>query len=400
MIEIDWNTHTIFVPKIYMTVLQVSPFEILELEINQFRLDLKNLEATIPGVVEPKTHLHNTEYVLSGVSYARSVEILPPYNIEFEDGQYGVSLVGANSNILDVKIPNQVSLLANNSGGLINSEAINDQSYLGGKIFINTQGLGEPGTTYPKGTPTHPSDNWNDAHTIATLRRLFGYNLKGVLLFAAGNLTDIERSDFISSSPIEGIIIFDGRSTLGCSFQLCGITGLLNGRASYKECALGSILNFSGIATDCGFNGNVQLDEFATDAILFRDCISVVSGTSRPTLDCNNTSANINIRGYVGGLNIANFTSGNNLSIDVDSGTVEIESNCTSGTIVVRGMCKLIDNSGPGCTVVIEGTVTELVNAGSSVWTTLEKDTLIAKTDIIKDQSEISAIHAVDKLNE
>jgi len=48
------------------------------------------------------------------------VEILSPYRVEFEDGQYSVRAVGANHNILDVKITNQVSLVVVLSAGLVN----------------------------------------------------------------------------------------------------------------------------------------------------------------------------------------------------------------------------------------------------------------------------------------
>jgi len=58
---------------------------------------------------------------LSGLTYARIVNIISPYSFEFEDGQYAVVTVGANHNIIDVKIQNQVSVVTQNSAGLINN---------------------------------------------------------------------------------------------------------------------------------------------------------------------------------------------------------------------------------------------------------------------------------------
>ena len=71
------------------------------------------------GMPFPKTHNHNTELTLGGITYARAVEILDPYTITFENGEYGVSLVGANSNIVDRVNVNSVSVRPNNSAGLI-----------------------------------------------------------------------------------------------------------------------------------------------------------------------------------------------------------------------------------------------------------------------------------------
>ena len=119
MISVDWGTKIITVPKSYMTLLASSPFELRELDINQFRLDLKALEAAVPGMPNLRTHLHNTEVDLAGVTLARVVAIINGYTITFEDGNYGVNLDGANSNIADVTNLNQVQIRSFNSAGLI-----------------------------------------------------------------------------------------------------------------------------------------------------------------------------------------------------------------------------------------------------------------------------------------
>lgn len=364
-ISITWGTKVIFVPKADTTLVQLTPFEVRSLDVNAFRLELKALEASVDGMPFPITHVHNTEYVISGVTYSRSVEIINGYTVEFEDGLYGVSLEGANNNILDVKVANQVSLLVNNSGGLINSDAINDQSYLGAQVYINIA-LGSIGTLYPKGTPPDPVNNWSDAFVIATTRNFQGIHLRGSLDFSAQSLDPMSLFEFMGSSPITSLIILDGRDTTGCTFELCGITGTANGKASYRRCNIGGLSGFFGIATDCGVDGNLTLDSTANENMLFKNCVSIIAGNSRAILDCNDTLADIHFRNYSGGLTVSNFTSGNNMSLDVNQGTIEIDSSCTAGEILVRGIVKLIDNSGPGCTVITEGTVSELTNAEDS----------------------------------
>jgi len=101
-----------------MTLTQASP-EIRGLNLNTFRLDLKDLEDDDWGMIFPDTHRHNTEVTLGGITLARTLEIINGYTVTFEDGQYAVEAKEANSNLADVMNVNQVSLRTFNSAGLI-----------------------------------------------------------------------------------------------------------------------------------------------------------------------------------------------------------------------------------------------------------------------------------------
>ena len=116
----------------------------------------------------PDTHTHNTEVELGGLTYARIVEIINGYTVEFEDGQYTVNCVGANHNVADVKIPNQVSIVVNNAAGLIINSAIEYSSF-GGGVSVDTSGS-NIGTIFPTGTPQRPVNNMPDALLIAEVR--------------------------------------------------------------------------------------------------------------------------------------------------------------------------------------------------------------------------------------
>ena len=119
-ITIDYNgaTYIIQVPRADLDLVQASP-EIREMDVNWFRLQLKDIEDSAEGQPFPDTHSHNTEVTLAGLVYARVVEILAPYTITFEDGQYAVNLFGANNNVADKTNVNQVSIRSANSAGLI-----------------------------------------------------------------------------------------------------------------------------------------------------------------------------------------------------------------------------------------------------------------------------------------
>jgi len=115
-ITINHATGVISVPQSFLTSLGGVFYE---LDVDAFRLALKDLEDDANGMQLPDTHRHNTQIILSGVTYARTVEIINGFTVEFEDGQYVVTCVGANHNLADVKVANQVSLIIGNSAGLI-----------------------------------------------------------------------------------------------------------------------------------------------------------------------------------------------------------------------------------------------------------------------------------------
>lgn len=118
-LSIDPATFIISVPKADMALVQSSPFEVRELDLNAFRLELKAYEAEVYGIYLLKTHDHNTEVTLGGLTFARVIEILDPYTITFEDGNYAVNLVNANSNVSDKTNLNQVQIRSANSAGLV-----------------------------------------------------------------------------------------------------------------------------------------------------------------------------------------------------------------------------------------------------------------------------------------
>jgi len=117
-ISVDPITSVITIPKADLTLVSGTLYE---LNVNTFRLALKDWEDDPDGIPFTKTHNHNTELTISGLTLARTVEILDPYTVEFEDGQYEVKCVGANHNLADVKVVNQVSLIIGNSAGLVNN---------------------------------------------------------------------------------------------------------------------------------------------------------------------------------------------------------------------------------------------------------------------------------------
>ena len=115
-ITVDWPIKIISVQQSDLTQISASVFE---LDIDVFRLVLKDREDDEEGMPFLRTHNHNPPVTVAGTTLARVVEIINGYTVTFEDGQYAVNLVGANSNVAEVTNVNQVSVRPQNSAGLI-----------------------------------------------------------------------------------------------------------------------------------------------------------------------------------------------------------------------------------------------------------------------------------------
>jgi hypothetical protein len=118
-ITISWGSRIINIPQSYLTLLSGTRYQ---LDLDQFRLDLKDLEDSPEGIVFPTTHNHNTQVTLSGVTYARTLEIINGYTVTFQNTgtPYTVDCTGANHNLGDVtNFDGGMSLIVNNAAGLI-----------------------------------------------------------------------------------------------------------------------------------------------------------------------------------------------------------------------------------------------------------------------------------------
>jgi len=115
-ISIDWDTKII---SIEQGDLDPKGGGIYDLDLDAFHLALRALEDDEHGISYLPTHVHNTEVILAGVTYSRFIEIINGYTITFENLQYAVNLIDANSNVADVANVNQVSIRSANSAGLV-----------------------------------------------------------------------------------------------------------------------------------------------------------------------------------------------------------------------------------------------------------------------------------------
>lgn len=119
---ISWEAKIVNVPKIDLAPVGGALYEY---DMNQFHLALKDLEDDEEGIVFPDTHVHNPPVTISGILLARQIIMINGYTITFEDGQYAINLINANTNVAENTNINQVSIRPQNSAGLVDVRNIN-----------------------------------------------------------------------------------------------------------------------------------------------------------------------------------------------------------------------------------------------------------------------------------
>lgn len=365
-ISINWATKVISIPKADMTLVQSSPVEIRELDLDSFRLEIFDLMDDEAGIVADTVLVNTPPLTISGVTLARSVEIINGYTITFENLSYQVNIVGGNSNLADRVNPNLVGVRTANSAGLTFSEEINNQSYINATVYVDTTSA-FTGTLFPLGTPPRPLNNLTDAHAVSDK---LGY--KRIEL--SSHLTVVTADDLIGrryvGSTIEAAHVHlptgTAADTTQTAFEYVHMDGKFDGRVTISHSIVHDLLDFDGHLEDCRVDGDITLDSTATSSLRMVNCASLVAGETKPTIDINGAVADINIRNYTGDITVKNVTQANDCAFNFNSGSITFDSTCTSGAATVSGNVKVIDNSGGGFTVDTTRTV----------------DTLVAATDI------------------
>jgi len=352
-ITIDWGTRIISVPKADTLLVQSVPTEIRQLDLDAFRLELKSLEDDAAGMPFPVTHNHVSPITVGGVTLARVVEILNGYTVTFEDGQYAVNLVGANSNVGDVVNVNQVSIRSANSAGLTFSEQINDQSFIGAAVYVNSNS-GLSGTSFPRGTPTSPVNNLTDALSIADIRSLQNVILTGFI--TANGTHTLDYHSFEAGAGASNVILLSGASTVNSSFNRLILVGAQNGLSRINSCilgvtGLGGFTEAEGRIVDSIINTVAGITQYTSGAGCLLDNCSFIAPDS-PQIEFNANGKGFGMRSCTGNLIITNQTISEELELNFAGARVEIAPSCTAGTLNISGNATVVDNSGVGCTVV------------------------------------------------
>ena len=175
------------------------------------------------------------------------------------------------------------------------------------------------------------------------------------ILFPIGEL-EFTEEDVLTEFTIRGINnildhvhINSGGTLTSCQMEKLHISGYFSGNTIIDNCELHDVYNLTGKIHNSLLSGTLEILSGTTVEIV--NCSSVDALT---TVNSNG-SGNCVASKHTGNLTIINKTSGESI-FDYLSGEIFISSGCTGGSIKVRGICEVVDQSS-GTTVDISGTV-------------------------------------------
>ena len=322
--SINHHTKVITIPKADLTLLQLTPTEVRELNIPNFHTELRDWEDGPDGMPMPTTHNYYPPITVGGVALAPVIEMINGYSITFEDGLYSVNLVGANSNIADFVNRNQVSVRTANSAGLLQSREIEYNTFAGGVTIDVVRGVN--GTEYPRGTPMLPVNNVSDARLIAETRGFKTLFVVGDITFGVGD--DISGFLIIGQNAARSMIILQPEAIcVGTEFRETVLTGTLDGSSIIRQCFAFDLEYVSGFLFQTALAGYINLGGSTTAQIF--DCYA---DTNSVTIDVGGTGRNLNVQRFGGDIVIRNKTGVDKCEVYLTSGEITIDPTVTEGT--------------------------------------------------------------------
>lgn len=370
-ITVEWGTGIISVNKVDMVLTQSSPTEIYQLDMNNFRVALKDLEDSEDGMMFTDTHSHQPPVTISGAVLARVVEILDPFTVTFEDGQYRVNVVGANTNIGERVNVNQVSVSTSNSAGLQDLNSLQAASFAG-MVTVDANSTFS-GTTFPIGTRANPVNNMANALAIAETQGLTTIHFMRNMTLSSEDFS--EGYTFMGDNIVTVTVTIDaGANISNCTFKNMTIQGMLDDGNVLEGCNILDIIHNNGYMHQCSLSGTVTLGGGTQSDIL--SCYSgIAGGVNTAKIDMGGSGQSLVLRDFSGGVEISNHTGADDISIDMASGQVIIESTVTAGVITCRGLAKLLDRSTGTATIDHTGLLTGTVTVQSKGFVLLDSST-------------------------
>ena len=221
---------------------------------------------------------------------------------------------------------------------------------------------GDPGITYPIGTPFNPSDNLDDAVLIIAAQKLpHTLYIIGDLVITAA-VPSLKYFTFIGQGMDRTTIDINAVADVeNCTYYDVHILGTLDGNSRLEGCLITDLTYLKGFVEQCVLSsGTIVLG--GGETLQFLDCWSGEPGVGTSVIDMGGSGQALSLRNYNGGIKLINKTGTDKVSIDLASGQIILDNTVSEGIVVARGDGKLVDTSGDhiltgtwnGCTIVNE----------------------------------------------
>ena len=345
-LTIDFANKIIYPDRADMTQIQSTPIEIYQLDLNSFHQGMRNLEDDEGGIWADVTHDYASPTTLSGVTYARLVEIINNYTVTFlPDSAWVVQVVGGNSNVGDRVNPNNVSVQVANSAGLQDAASLQAASF-NGEVALKPSSS-NAGTTFPNGTREFPVNNTADAIAICVDR-----GIERIVITESMTLSDGDFSAgyiFVSDNPavVTLTLTTGGADVTNCVFENITVTGEMDGNSVFRQCAILDATSINGFLFECALFGTITLAGGAQSTIM--QCYSGIPGGQTgayPVINMGGSGQELALRAYSGGLGLINGTGAADFhSLDFVSGRLVVDNTVTAGNYTVRGIADVTNTS-------------------------------------------------------
>lgn len=260
-----------------------------------------------------------------------------------DDGTEGIAAFDRSSlsptTVVDINyVPPQVEVITVTTGSGLDAEQNTILRQVHGQVFreiyVDTTLL-----INGNGYQQTPYNSLTDAIDEAELLGLTA------LVVLADITIDRDVKNFLITGVGLPTIDLAGFDLKGCKFEQCRLEGLYTSDIIGVECVMLNNSYFNGFFQKCALAGN----SFCIDGsiVVLEECLSLIAGLGRPSVSMNAIgTTKLSIRGQKGGLDLrdCNQTT-DEATIEMLPGSVSLASTCTDGTIVVRGIGILADNS-------------------------------------------------------
>jgi hypothetical protein len=249
---------------------------------------------------------------------------------------------------------------------LIRGEEIQYSSYNNG-ITID-QINGTDSSIYPYGTPSEPCKTLSNIIDITNNR-----GFKNVYIRDDLNIVGIEEFDgytFIgngkeSSKVIVGL--YSGNTytqMLNCRFNEVCITGNfgIGSTIIADKCNIGAICGTTIDARDCSLSSEIYLPIGESN---FTTCVDGIPGSGAPIINVGDCLS-LGFWRWSGGVVIENMINNTQVSFNINSGRMVINSSCTSGEVIARGIGTIVNNSNG--TIVNQTSMIDNLTTSDYIW--------------------------------
>lgn len=290
----------------------------------------------------------------AGVYVGITVKLLDGWRLRFEErlseticNVNGGNLVAVDelgNDVFPLAYSNYVmaTITSSSSATLQEIEAIEYGSFNNGITIDVINGVDS--IVFPAGTPQLPCKTLLNVSDIASER-----GFKTIYIIGDITLTGIPTGIlvdyvFVGQGLRASTVTIDDIQCDSCTFENCEIVGNFSDSSKIivRNCDIGNVTNIKMDAYNCELSGTITLAN--STSTNFYSCVDAIPGTGTPTIDVNDCLS-LGLWQYSGGVQINNMTLATNVSVNFSSGRLILDSTCTNGSVIVRGVGSLVNNS-------------------------------------------------------